>query len=238
MNSQRLFKKFVHWLGKDRFEKFRKQLKADGVSLFESRHCVCKPLSKDIPLGYVKPDVWKKSDFCKKPLSWYWISPYADQYLVISDFSLDQYHIRPDIILKYSDFSPQKLPDISEKKKMKNRSLVLYGKTVDWSDIAAEDPAAFERWMVKLGIRGIDYEALFLNQCANHANFIDPVFYCLENDHIVPYSIGNTINVCSACLEFFNIIGGQFSRKLVVPCPGAVFYAGVPVNRYVEVITS
>ncbi|MEJ2522914.1 MAG: hypothetical protein P8080_08555, partial [Gammaproteobacteria bacterium] len=53
----------------------------------------------------------------------------------------------------------------------------------------------------------------------------------------VPYSIGRTGEICSACLEFFNVIGGRFRNKLVVPCPGAVIYAGLPVNRYIEVLS-
>jgi hypothetical protein len=32
-----------------------------------------------------------------------------------------------------------------------------------------------------------------------------------------------------------NIIGGSFRKKLVVPCPGAVLFAGLITNRYYEV---
>jgi hypothetical protein len=49
--------------------------------------------------------------------------------------------------------------------------------------------------------------------------------------------IGKTKEVCSACLEFFNIIGGNFRKKFVVPCPGAVLFAGMSVNQYYQVET-
>ena len=32
------------------------------------------------------------------------------------------------------------------------------------------------------------------------------------------------------------IIGSQFKKKLVVPCPGAVLFAGMAPNRYYEVV--
>lgn len=42
--------------------------------------------------------------------------------------------------------------------------------------------------------------------------------------------------ICSACLEFFNIIGSRLVKKLVVPGPGAVLFAGMAPNRYYEVV--
>ena len=55
--------------------------------------------------------------------------------------------------------------------------------------------------------------------------------------NIAPYSIAKTARVCSACLQFFNIIGRQFREKYVVPCPGASLFAGMAVNKYYRVLT-
>lgn len=52
------------------------------------------------------------------------------------------------------------------------------------------------------------------------------------------FSIGPTRQICSACLELFNVIGDEYRRKRVVPCPGAVIYGGMAVNRYIEVETT
>jgi hypothetical protein len=83
-----------------------------------------------------------------------------------------------------------------------------------------------------MGIRGITYDELFIYHCANHANFLDPEFFIESIDGPIPYSIGSTKQVCSACLEFFNIIGEEFKKKFVIPCPGAVLFAGMVVNQY------
>jgi hypothetical protein len=59
----------------------------------------------------------------------------------------------------------------------------------------------------------------------------------LEGDFCpVPYSIDKTSQICSACLEYFNIIGANFSKKYLVPCPGAVLFCGMAANRYYEVL--
>ena len=110
-------------------------------------------------------------------------------------------------------------------------------KPAEWDDLSQEDPRDLDNWMKTMGIRGMRFEDLFLTHCANHANFIEPVYYIQEDQRIIPYSIAPTKFVCSACLEFFNIIGASFDKKFVIPCPGAVIFAGLPVNKYVEVET-
>jgi len=80
---------------------------------------------------------------------------------------------------------------------------------------------------------------LFLVHCANHANFIEPrFFYKSDINGISPYTIDHTKRICSACLEFYNIIGEYFKKKYVVPCPGSVLFAGMKVNSYYEVETA
>ena len=54
---------------------------------------------------------------------------------------------------------------------------------------------------------------------------------------MVPYSISDSIHVCSSCLEFFNILGKQWPVKYVVPCIGAVQFAHLPMDQYFEVKT-
>ena len=72
-----------------------------------------------------------------------------------------------------------------------------------------------------MGLAGTSFEDLFsTGHCANHANFIEPGYYALEDGKPAPYSLGKTVTVCSACLEFLMLIGGSFRKKVpVVPCP-------------------
>jgi hypothetical protein len=195
------------------------------------------PLSKASGITLVPPEAWRKTELCKRPLSWYWNSPLAGRHLLISPTDLTSLGLAPQIVLKASAFRAKRLPTEEEQRAMIQRKSYLLSKPDAWDDLSSEDPASLERWLRIMGVRGMRYEDLFLTHCANHANFLEPVFFVEEDHEEAPYSIAGTKFICSACLEFFNVIGGEFHRKLVVPCPGAVLFAGLPVNRYVEVET-
>jgi hypothetical protein len=106
----------------------------------------------------------------------------------------------------------------------------------EWENIGAVDREEQARWLKVMGLQGLTFEELFVSHCANHANFIEPAYQVLEEGLPVPYSLGKTRTVCSACLEFYNIIGSVFPKKYVVPCPGAVLFAGMVPNHYYEVV--
>jgi hypothetical protein len=184
----------------------------------------------------VPPDAWEKYEFCKRQLSWYKTSPHFGCTLLVSSLKLDKWHFIPETIIQESRFRPPGLPDREEKLNLLRRRSYRRAKPAEWDNIGDEDPQFHERWMKIMGVRGITYEELFLTHCANHANFIEPAYYIEEKNGPVPFSIDKTVHVCSACLEFFNIVGAQASKKLVVPCPGAVLFAGMSPNRYYEVI--
>ncbi len=233
-----VFPKYAFWIDEGDIPRLRRRLSEKGQSLHLERKSVCAPLSVRDGAAIVPPDTWRRVDFCKKPLSWYWISPYAGRHLVISTFDLTGDGFRPGIVLRPSPFRPTVLPNRTEREALSARPAVFRGRPVRWEDLTADDPDAIQRWMALMGIRGIRYERLFLDQCANHANFLDPVYFIQEGAEKIPYSIGPTRQICSACLELFNVIGDEFHRKLVVPCPGAVIYGGMTVNRYIEVETT
>jgi hypothetical protein len=80
-----------------------------------------------------------------------------------------------------------------------------------------------------------DYDFLYLSHTANHANFIKPHFFIQENQSIIPYSIDRSAHLCSCCLELFQVLGTQYQKKLVAPCPGATIFARLKPNRYLLV---
>ena len=80
-----------------------------------------------------------------------------------------------------------------------------------------------------------DFDKIFMSHSANHANFLDPKFFVQLNGAPAPYSIADSLRVCSSCLELFNILGGQWPVKYVIPCIGAVQFAHLPLNRYLRV---
>ncbi len=233
------YQKYVYWLDYDEFAVFKERALQDDISLHQTKKAVCKPLSKSVEIGYVTPDTWQEFDLCKRQMSWYQQSPLAGKTLVVSSFDLSDYDFTPETIIQDSRFRPPVLPDDGQKQELIRQQGYQQSKPEKWENIAGEDPALIDKWLKVMGIRRITYEELFVTHCANHANFIEPLFYIEdEKDGVVPYSVSNkTTFICSACLEFYNIIGSKFKKKLVVPCPGASIFAGLPVNKYFEVIT-
>jgi len=229
--------KYACWTEADSVSALKEKLAADRVAFHEARKAVCTPLSKHVEIGIVIPETWSKTQLCQRPLSWYWNSPLAGRYLVISSKSLDEYGLTPRIILRKTKFHPPVLPGETQQRRMIQRSSYLKAKPPAWDKLDERDEANQEQWLRVMGLRGKKFKDLFITHCANHANFIEPEYFIERNGERVPYSIGATNQICSACLEFFNVIGGAYRYKLVVPCPGAVIFAGLPVNRYIEVET-
>jgi len=232
------YRKYAYWANQGDAQRLKNDLTAQGFEVVEPRKAVCIPLSRRSEIGIVPPDTWKNTDLCKRPLSWYWTSPFAGNYLIISSKPLERFGFIRPIILKSVTFRPPRLPDTAGQIRLASHPSYLKAKPVEWDDLDAEDPARQDRWLKVMGIRGKTYRELFLTHCANHANFIAPEYFVQDGEAVVPYSIAKTREVCSACLEFFNIIGRKYKKKLVVPCPGAVIFAGLPVNTYIEVDAS
>ena len=229
--------KYACWTDADTVKSLKEILIAGRITFHEARKAVCTPLSRHVEIGIVIPDTWRKTQLCQRPLSWYWNSPLAGRYLVISAGALDIYGLAPQIILRKTAFRPPALPGEAQQRQMIQRPSYINAKPPAWDKLDDQDGASQEQWLRVMGLRGRRFQDLFITHCANHANFIEPEYFIERNGEQIPYSIGATNQICSACLEFFNIIGGAFRYKLVVPCPGAVIYAGLPVNRYIEVET-
>jgi hypothetical protein len=226
--------KYVYWLDEDGFAKRKRALEANGIKPHQAKKAVCVPLAWDIEVGYVPAGSWDRYGLCKRQLSWHAQSQYADKVLLVS--SSPMHGLEPTcVITERKKFRPPRLPGRDEKLALLARPSYAQSRPQVWEDIASEDPAQQERWMRVMGIRGVSFADLFIGHCATHANFIAPEYYVEEDGLRVPYSLGKTLEICSACLEYYGIIGGQHRRKLVAPCPGAVLFAGLAVNRFYEV---
>jgi hypothetical protein len=232
------YQKFTYWLTETDFNFLKENLSPKGIDFFASKRAVCVPLSKEVEIGFVPSDAWGKYPFCRRPLSWYKASPFVGRILVVSSFDLKEYHFPPETIIRESDIQPSNLPDREGKIKLIEQESYQKSKPPEWENIDAEGPELHNQWLRMMGLREVSYEELFITHCANHANFIEPTYFIIEENEPVPYSIDKTSHICSACLEFFNIIGTQFRKKMVVPCPGAVLFAGMAANRYYEVLRS
>lgn len=230
--------KYVYWLDKKDLDAVCRTLQDQDLRIEVESKVVCAPLAQKVDIGIVPPGTWSNTQICRRQLSWHPVSRHAGQYLLISSKDLAEFELQAQIILRPNpDFKPPALPQKNDLLQMLQSSSYLRHKPIAWDDLQSEDPAKLNRWLKSVGIRNIDFQELFIYHCANHANFMDPVYFTREQGQIVPYSIAQTKYVCSACLELFNIIGQDFALKRVVPCPGAVIFAGLAVNRYIEAIT-
>ena len=231
--------KYTYWMTEPETHQVRETMENLGINVFEAKKAVCVPLSKKHKLSIVDPSAWSSFDICKRQLSWYGTSAYNGLFLVVSDEALTTYGIdaAPSTIITESDFKPNSLPKKNSNAitRLSQHPMFVNKCPEAFNDIDDMDPTQQDRWMKIMGVRGISYEDLFVIHCANHSNFIEPEFYTQTEDGIAPYSIGKTNRSCSACLQFFNIIGEEFKTKYVVPCPGAVVFAGLKVNRYYNV---
>ncbi len=225
----------MYWLDAESFERVRGMATQNRISMHEAKKAVCIPLSKKIEMGYVPPESWEKYTLCERQLSWYGTSPYLGQTLLISSRNLASWGLAAETIIRNSKFRCRKFPARTEQLSLLDRKSYRTSKPDAWDRIDSEEKERNDRWLKIMGIHGLSYEELFITHCANHANFLEPKYF-LEEGEPVPYSLGKTTHVCSACLEFFNIIGSQWKKKLVVPCPGAVLFAGLAPNRYYEVV--
>jgi len=230
------YKKYTYWLQEKEFRDLENHWKQEGMRLVEAKNAACDPLSKEVEIGFVPLEAWGKNPFCKRPSSWYKASPFTGKILVITSFDLQEYHVTPETVIRECRFRPPILPNREEKLRLVDRERYQQSKPGEWEDIDAESPELHNQWLRAIGLRGVSFEELFITHRANHANFIEPTYFIVEGNESVPYSIDKTFYICSVCLEFFNIIGANFRKKYVVPCPGAVLYAGMITNRYYEVL--
>jgi hypothetical protein len=208
-----------------------------GVEVTEIRKAVCLPLSRRIEVGLVAPEVWENYALCRRQFSWYRQSSRQGQTLVVSSVPLLEAAPDPAVIIKNSFFRPPRLPDREAQTALIQRESYRNSRPEEWENIEAKDREEQQKWLKVMGLQDLTFEELFVGHCANHANFIEPAYQVLEDGHPVPYSLGRTRTVCSACLEFYNISGSSFKKKYVVPCPGAVLFAGLVPNHYYEVVS-
>ncbi|MCP4579722.1 MAG: hypothetical protein GY846_25915 [Deltaproteobacteria bacterium] len=219
----------------ERFDQVKVIAAENGIPMQEAKKAVCVPLSKKIDLGYVPPGAWEAYDLCKRQLSWYKTSPHFGQILVVSSRNLAPWGLVEEVRISNSKFRCRTFPGPDEQLALLDRESYQAAKPKAWEKIDSDEKKRNGRWLKIMGIHRLSYEELFVTHCANHANFIEPEYF-LEGEEPIPYSLGKTTHLCSACLELFNIIGSEWKKKLVAPCPGAVLFAGMTSNRYYEVI--
>jgi hypothetical protein len=228
------YKKYCYWLDANSLKKAKESLRKIDIEPINEDHIPCRLLRTSIEIGYVVPAAWE--GFCKRRTSWHRKSQKAKKFLFVSNFPVDLPDLGNSIIITGSDFMPDRLPNPEEISQLVQSEEYQKKKPSEWDKPDPLEREFYQRWFGRQQRKEpFDFDQILLSHSANHANFIDPNFFIDLNGTIVPYSIADSIHVCSSCIEFFNILGERWIKKYIVPCIGAVQFAHLPMDRYFEV---
>lgn len=233
MKPDLIYKKHIYWITGSEESQLRQTLKEKKIILRSAKGIVCTPLDKMNKITSVAPEVW--NDTCERQGCWYRASDKYGLYLIISSFELEGYERKKAATLTKSEFQPPLLPTVNEKEAMIADPDFQTRQPQEWSRVKEVEKRIYLRWAKRLGSGVEDYDFLYLTHTANHANFARPQYYIKEGNLLVPYSIDQSAHLCSCCVELFQILGAQYPKKLVRPCPGACIFAGLTPDEYLLV---
>jgi hypothetical protein len=210
-------------------------LEVHGVRVKPARSVMCTPLDPFSQAAYISPEVWDR--ICARQGSWYRQSQWSGHALLVVAFPVEVLRAHLNTLIRPTDFAPGSLASLAEMKQLVQSEAYLSQRPEEWEQVSRSERERWAGWLEKLGIED-SFEKIFLAHRANHANFLDPLLYVRANGAVIPYSIAPSHHLCSCCLEMYNLIGASFPKKFVVPCLGALTFAGLPQDRYFEVTTS
>ena len=233
MPAKGTYIKHVYWLTPEEEGRLRDDLAFRGIDLKAAKGVVCAPLDPVRKASSVAPGVWNET--CRRQGSWYRRSDKNGLYLVVSPFDLPGYEGKKAAVITESDFVPPRLAEDAEKEALVSDPRIRARIPDEWKRPEESEKRIYLRWAGRMGSDVRHYEDLYLSHTANHANFVHTRLYVEDENGVIPYSIDRTAHLCSCCLELFQVLGGDYDRKLVAPCPGAVIFARLTQDRYLGV---
>jgi hypothetical protein len=233
--EQKDYVKYTYWLEPDQAARFEKEIKSGGRRLRRARGVVCASLDPISSMTLIAPEVWNET--CKRQGAWYRKSARYGRWLLVSPVPVQHTACTPNTIIRRSSF--QSPGPASEEERARLLESRIYREQVpaEWPYMDASERKRWKVLFSKLK-KEVDLNLLIEIHSANHANFLDPLFYLEEDGLTVPYSIDSSHLLCSCCLELYNVIGARFRKKLVRPCVGAVYFARLEADRFYEVTSS
>lgn len=225
--------RYFYWLPEDNACSLQKSELFRRLRIMPVLGVPCKGFHPVAENSIVAPEIWDK--VCYRQGSWYRASDKNGLYLLITTeklSDLDEYYsgtIYP------VDFKPPHFATEEDVAILLERIREQGGEPPDWRQVRHHEHKYWQNLLSRIGVRDTLSHLIDL-QTANHANFMYPLLYVEENGEKVPYSIGTTREVCSVCVEMFNIVGEQFRKKYVMPCPGSVQYAKLKKDEWLAVV--
>jgi len=230
------YKKFCYWVDLHGLKMVKKDIEGKEIDLPDETRIPCRVLRESMSIALIAPSAW--NGFCKRRTSWYRKSDKAEKFLIVSKKPLDIPGHKDPITIVESNFKPGRLPSQKEILELIELDEYRKKKTKAWDKPDLIEKDFYQRCFERYGGKGsFDFNKILISHSANHANFIDPQFFENVKGKKAPYSISDSLYVCSSCLEFFNILGNRWPIKYVVPCIGSVLFAKLPMNQYLKVQT-
>jgi len=227
------YKKHFYWINAREEAALRRSLAGKNIRLKSAKGVVCTPLDELNKIASVAPEVW--NDTCARQGSWYRTSEKQGLYLIISSFELDEYRDQKAGVITQVDFTPPRQASMAEKEEMIKDPDFQRRLPQEWPKVEDIEKRIYLRWARRLGSEVENYDFLYRTHTANHANFIKPRFFVEEEGLLIPYSIDRSAHLCSCCVELFQILGSEYPKKYVRPCPGACIFARLTPDRYLLV---
>ncbi len=225
------FRKHIYWLDPvshgDALAEFRK----DRKRVYRARHSPCQALYPRREIALVEPNVWDLQ--CSRQGSWYRSSLRKGQTLLVTNRPLSEITPWGEVTLEV--FRPPRTAT--------DRDVIQLLSDRRVPEILPEGWGNFSPWEVQairtyLAAEGMDrsLQEVFSYYTANHLNFVFPRLFLQGNREgaVIPYSIQDTALVCSACVEAFGILGGEYAVKYLAPCPGLKYVRPGP-SQYLRV---
>jgi hypothetical protein len=225
-------KRFLYWLNLAEFKSLKFAFLKMKRRIMPVTGTPCKIMHPEAGLCCVFPLEWNK--MCNRQGSWYRSSSKNGKILVASSKPLRLISDKLSCVVSPVEFSPGKLAEESDISQMIKASSFRKRAPEGWFEQSISESIRFAKLLSYIGVISKSKNLIDWHS-ANHANFIEPRFFVKENDEIVPYSISGTGKVCSCCIELFNIVGEDFKRKYVMPCPGYVVFAKAPADKFLLV---
>ena len=228
------YQKFCYWVDLEALRKLKSSFEEKGIELEDEARIPCRVLRASREVTYLAPPAWY--GFCRRRTSWYWESEKVGKYLIVSNTPFNHSEIGNPILITESSFKPDRLPSPEAVAPLTKSQEFQKRKPKAWDNVEPIEKDFYQTWFERHHIKEpFDFDKIFAIHSANHANFLDPKYFVTLDGLTVPYSIADSTHVCSSCLEFFNILGSQWMIKYVTPCIGAVMFAHLPVDQYLEI---
>lgn len=228
--------KYIYWLDKRVLDEAITYLKQQGKKVSHALMTPCEVLkARGTTVMVASPEVWSR--VCTRQSSWYRTSNKSGQSMIVSTARLpSEYDQYLDAQITVSDFMPEELPTRKQLRQVVASPAYVERRPDEWEKPGIKDSVMFKSLFSVTGFWrwGDNMGKHWLNQRANHANFLSESYTTDLDGQKVAYSVTENKGVCSSCVEFFNVIQ-EDRRKLVRACPGAITFGSAQKDVYYDV---